>query len=177
MNSSYAIRNNAQIVLKKLRIEEPSRLLIPLLNTVYSVLESLNLFDSLDHHTANNDHSEAETAKWPSSKGLCELVICVSTSQNLTDDNLRAISLRCLKLSNVPMAKQVDPRLYEKYLKRVLENNSQSKLTVPELVKILNDGLVDLTTNTAYLNQSQLLVILFSCNFILDLDKLNINLL
>ena len=43
-----------------------------------------------------------------------------------------------------------------KYLKRVLENNSQSKLTVPELVKILNDGLVDLTTNTAYLNQSQL---------------------
>ena len=150
------MRKNAQVSLKKLRVEEANKLIIPLINSFTATLEALNLFESNDVLTrkeeANGD-ADSSNFKWPSPKGFCEFISCVSTFSNLSDDALRTVALSCLLLSSTPLAKQTDPKLYEKFLSKLLANNSQIKHTIFQLLKLLNKDLVNLTTNTDALNQ------------------------
>jgi hypothetical protein len=139
-------------------VEEANKLIIPLIKTFNTTLEALNLFEnteSLSRKEETNGSTDADLAgfKWPSSKGFCEFINCVASFNNLSDDSLRTLSLNCLLLSSSPLAKQIDPKIYEKFLSKLLANNSQSKHTVFELIKLLNKDLVNLTTSTDALNQ------------------------
>ena len=98
LNSNYNIRKNAQASLKKLRMEEANKLILPLINTFTTTLEALNLFENTEslsrkEETNGNSDTESASSRWPSSKGLCEFINCVSSFNNLSDDALRTVSL------------------------------------------------------------------------------------
>lgn len=155
LNSNYQLRKNAQLVLKKLKIEEPNRLIIPLITTLTATFESLNLFDSNDLiKDEPSDASSDQSARWPSSKGLCEFVLCVTYFQNLTaDSTLRTIVLNCSNLANTPLARQFDPRLLEKFLKKLLETNFQNNKSLSDLFKLVNSDFIENITNSTSLTQ------------------------
>ena len=130
LNSNYNIRKNAQASLKKLRVEEANKLILPLINTFTTTLEALNLFENTEslsrkEETNGNSDTESASSRWPSSKGLCEFINCVSSFNNFSDDALQTVSFNCLILSSSPLAKQVDPKLYEKFLSKLLALSKQ----------------------------------------------------
>ncbi len=158
LNSNYKIRKNAQNVLKKLRIEEPKRLLIPLIDSVTTLCESLNLFETADNilkkDEANGTSDSTDSvSKWPSAKGFCEFINCIAAFNNLSDEFFQMIVLKSLILCNSPLVKHIDSNLFEKFLKRLLASNVQINRSVIETIKILNDNFVILTTNKSTLNQ------------------------
>ncbi len=98
---------------------------------------------------------EADEKNWPSSKGVCEALLTLVTIQNLTRSEIDLLTLKCLLVSNSPIAKAFDSQLYKKCMHRLLTaNNSPIKLT--ELIQAQTADFIQLTVNGTDPSESQL---------------------
>jgi hypothetical protein len=108
---------------------------------------------------AENGHETNGTetaADWPSAKGLYEMIKCTATLKNLTEADVKSLSLKLLILANVPLLKNAsfDARLYERFLKKLLASNQTScQLDLPGLVEKLTEDFVKVTTDQNTLSQ------------------------
>ncbi len=109
---------------------------------------------------ANSTETTQILSKWPSSKSFAESLLILSSAKDLTNKEIEEISLKCLLLANNPLAKRVDPNLYEKCLNKMLdENKSTITISTNELIDQQMDKIFNLATNGKTLSENQLNII------------------
>ena len=120
------------------------------------MFEANNLYDGDNLKSYPNVESTEPTAeenKWPSSKGVCELLICFASIKNLSAKELKEISLKCLLLANIPVVKAIEPSLSQKFLKKIVLNNPESKVTEISLTTDEAQNIINQTESAKALNR------------------------
>ncbi len=125
-------------------------------NLCYTILEltdsMLSSFDLIndcnntllaENRTVDND---CDDCSWPSAKGINELLLCISCLKNLTVNDLKSLALKTLNIANLPIMIVFDKSLYEKFLRKLLMNNSHLNVLMSDLIGTQTERLIDLTT-------------------------------
>ena len=146
----FNIRKNAQDTLKRLiKKISSSNLILSFLNSLTLILDSY--FDgvyksSIESLGSSSEQLASMISRWPFDKGFVESLLLLTSAKNLTQKEIEELSFKCLMLANNPMAKRIDPNLYEKCLNKLIENilsTSINSLTS-------SDQLIDKQLNTIF---------------------------
>jgi hypothetical protein len=127
------------------------------------VVESNGISAAMTTTTENSNNSgggvegSLYSAKWPSNKSLCECLLTLSATPNLTQSELESAALRCLLPANLARARLVDSNLFEKCVHKMLESNkSNFNLKLDELVRSQMSKLVELSLGELVLGEKEL---------------------
>ncbi len=145
-HQNYEVRKTAQTVLKQLWKWNGCKLAVQFLDSTESMLSGVN--------PKETSPTENEGKSWPSAKALCEAVMTLVHVPNMTRNEIELLAVKSLLVSQSPIAKTVDPRLYEKCMHQLLTINN-STLTLVELIQAQTRDLVRLTVNGISLSESQ----------------------
>lgn len=94
----------------------------------------------------------SDVLKWPSNKGLCESLLTLCATPNLTQAELDSTVQLCLIPANLNRARTVDPDLFEKCVRRLIETNKSNlgaNLTFDSLLASQINSLMDVSLRAA----------------------------
>lgn len=151
MHSNYKIRQDAQNIMKKianwqLSTNRP--------NLIFTLLEEIGvIFNSLDLLNSSKIDSDSTESQWPSLKGFYELINCVASLKNLSEETIKKLALNCLIITNSPFTNSQDGLLYERFLKKMIKTNPNANLTLANVIESQTDSLVKLTISQTSLSE------------------------
>ncbi|RNA00153.1 translational activator GCN1 [Brachionus plicatilis] len=143
MNPKYSIRCEAQNSLKRVLSWAP-----------YSLIESL--FE-LTEKTINLFQPDTANAKnWPSKKSLCELLLIISSVENLNKCQVEELSVKFILISSIDFCFTTDKFLYEKCLIQLLKKNPIDQTDFRQLIRSQTEKLIHVTIDSETLDEKQL---------------------
>lgn len=143
LTPSYKVRRFAQDTLKKLLKWNSSKMLLSFLDTIEPCIAQFSVFlspsvaaaatVSTDSGGGGGGGGGTDSFKWPSNKALCETLLVLCSTPNLTQTELESTVRKCLIPASLSRVRAVDPDVFKKCLCRLIESNKSNLAGVTNL--------------------------------------------